>query len=188
MAITPSRLLAGSLRTSRIGGTSRGGSRAPSRIARTPLARTENAARSPLLDITGILGVLRSRMRRPPRGEPSTIHQIWSQASYGVGHQQLLRRESSMTRADLVKAMADSTGMSQTDVDKVLGAFLDEVSQVVAKDGEKLTIPGFLTFERAHRNARTGRNPQTGEPVDIPATNVAKVTVGSKLKAAAKGG
>ena len=93
-----------------------------------------------------------------------------------------------MTRADLVKAMADSTGMSQTDVDKVLGAFLDEVTQVVAKGGEKLTIPGFLTFERAHRNARTGRNPQTGEPVDIPATNVAKVTVGSKLKAAAKGG
>ena len=92
-----------------------------------------------------------------------------------------------MTRADLVKAMADSTGMSQTDVDKVLNAFQDEVSKVVAKDGEKLTIPGFLTFERAHRNARTGRNPQTGEPVDIPATNVAKVTVGSKLKAAAKG-
>ena len=42
--------------------------------------------------------------------------------------------------------------------------------------GEKLTIPGFLTFERAHRNARTGRNPQTGAPVDIPATHVAKVT------------
>jgi DNA-binding protein HU-beta len=92
-----------------------------------------------------------------------------------------------MTRADLVKAMADSTGMSQTDVDKVLGAFLDEVTNVVAKGGEKLTIPGFLTFERAHRNARTGRNPQTGEPVEIPATHVAKVTVGSKLKAAAKG-
>ena len=82
-----------------------------------------------------------------------------------------------MTRADLVKAMADSTGMSQTDVDKVLGAFLDEVTQVVAKGGEKLTIPGFLTFERAHRNARTGRNPQTGEQVEIPATHVAKVTV-----------
>ena len=92
-----------------------------------------------------------------------------------------------MTRADLVKSMADSTGMSQTDVDKVLSAFFDEVSQVVAKGDEKLTIPGFLTFERAHRNARTGRNPQTGAPVDIPATHVAKVTVGSKLKAAAKG-
>jgi DNA-binding protein HU-beta len=92
-----------------------------------------------------------------------------------------------MTRADLVKSMADSTGMSQTDVDKVLVAFLDEVSKVVAKGDEKLTIPGFLTFERAHRNARTGRNPQTGEPVDIPETHVAKVTVGSKLKAAAKG-
>ena len=92
-----------------------------------------------------------------------------------------------MTRADLVKSMADSTGMSQTDVDKVLNAFFDEVSKVVSSGGEKLTIPGYLTFERAHRNARTGRNPQTGEPVEIPATNVAKVTVGSKLKAAAKG-
>ncbi len=92
-----------------------------------------------------------------------------------------------MTRADLVKAMADRTSMSQTDVDKVLTAFLDEVTQVVSTGGEKLTIPGFLTFEQSHRAARTGRNPQTGEPVDIPATNVAKVTVGSKLKAAAKG-
>lgn len=92
-----------------------------------------------------------------------------------------------MTRADLVKAMADNTGMSQTDVDKVLNAFFDEVAKVVSSDGEKLSIPGFLTFERAHRNARTGRNPQTGEPVEIAATNVAKVTVGSKLKAAAKG-
>ncbi|HEY2814845.1 MAG TPA: HU family DNA-binding protein [Acidimicrobiales bacterium] len=92
-----------------------------------------------------------------------------------------------MTRADLVKAMAERTSMSQTDVDKVLAAFLDEVSQVVATGGEKLTIPGYLTFERSHRNARTGRNPQTGQPVEIPATNVAKVSVGSKLKAAAKG-
>ena len=92
-----------------------------------------------------------------------------------------------MTRADLVKAIAERTSMSQTDVDKVLNAFLDEVTQVVAKGDEKLTIPGYLTFEQSHRNAREGRNPQTGEPVHIPATNVAKVTVGSKLKAAAKG-
>jgi DNA-binding protein HU-beta len=92
-----------------------------------------------------------------------------------------------MTRADLVKAIAERTSMSQTDVDKVLNAFFDEVTQVVAKGDEKLTIPGYLTFEQSHRNAREGRNPQTGEPVHIPATNVAKVTVGSKLKAAAKG-
>ena len=92
-----------------------------------------------------------------------------------------------MTRADLVKAIAESTSMSQTEVDKVLNALFDEVTQVVAKGDEKLTIPGYLTFEQSHRNSRTGRNPQTGEPVEIPATNVAKVTVGSKLKAAAKG-
>ena len=70
-----------------------------------------------------------------------------------------------MTRADLVKAMADRTSMSQTDVDKVLTAFLDEVTQVVSKGGEKLTIPGYLTFEQSHRAARTGRNPQTGAPL-----------------------
>jgi DNA-binding protein HU-beta len=92
-----------------------------------------------------------------------------------------------MTRADLVKAMADSTGMSQTDVDKVLGAFLDEVTQVVAKGGEKLTIPGFLTFERAHRNARTGRNPQTGEAVKIKASKAPKFTAGAGLKTAVNG-
>ena len=92
-----------------------------------------------------------------------------------------------MTRADLVKAIAERTSMSQTEVDKVLNAFLDEVTQVVAKGGEKLTIPGYLTFEQSHRNARVGRNPQTGEEVQIKAKNVPKVTVGSKLKAAAEG-
>jgi len=92
-----------------------------------------------------------------------------------------------MNRADLVKAMADRTSMSQNDVDKVLSAFFDEVASVVAKDGDKLTIPGYLTFERGHRAARTGRNPSTGETMNIPAANTCKVSVGSKLKAAAAG-
>src|SRR3979409_2394754 len=124
---------------------------------------------------------------RSPKGRTGHHPPSRVDPSLRCPRQQLLRREIRMTRADLVKSMADSTGMSQTDVDKVLTAFLDEVSQVVAKGDEKLTIPGFLTFERAHRNARTGRNPQTGAPVDIPATHVAKVPVASKLKAAAKG-
>ena len=92
-----------------------------------------------------------------------------------------------MNRADLVKAMADATSMSQSDVDKVLTAFFDEVAGVVSKGGEKLTIPGYLTFERGHRAARTGRNPATGETMNIPASNTCKVSVGSKLKAAAAG-
>ncbi|MER6443588.1 HU family DNA-binding protein, partial [Streptomyces sp. NPDC001185] len=48
-------------------------------------------------------------------------------------------------------------------------------------------IPGFLSFERTHRAARTARNPQTGEPLEIPAGYSVKVSAGSKLKEAAKG-
>ncbi len=91
-----------------------------------------------------------------------------------------------MNRIEFVSAVAQRTDMAPPDVDKVLAGMLDEISGVVSGDG-KLTIPGYLTFERSARSARTGRNPQTGEPVDIPATHVAKVSVGSKLKAAAKG-
>ncbi|WP_033823280.1 HU family DNA-binding protein, partial [Kitasatospora sp. MBT63] len=58
---------------------------------------------------------------------------------------------------------------------------------VVAKGDEKVTIPGFLTLERTLRAARTGRNPQTGDPVQIPAGHGVKVSAGSKLKEAAKG-
>ena len=53
--------------------------------------------------------------------------------------------------------------------------------------GDKITIPGFLSIEQTFRSARTGRNPQTGETIQIAATNAAKVSAGSKLKAAAKG-
>ena len=66
-----------------------------------------------------------------------------------------------MTRADLVKAMAERTSMSQTEVDKVLTAFLDEVTQVVAKGGEKLTIPGL-----PHVRAVAPQRPHGPEPPD----------------------
>ncbi len=91
-----------------------------------------------------------------------------------------------MNRSEFVAAVANRADSSPPDVEKVLAAMLDEIAGVVAGDA-KLTIPGYLTFERAARSARTGRNPQTGEPVDIAATHVAKVTIGSRLKAAAKG-
>ncbi|GAA2338346.1 hypothetical protein GCM10010431_72190 [Streptomyces kunmingensis] len=57
---------------------------------------------------------------------------------------------------------------------------------MVAKGDERVSIPGFLTFERTHRAARTARNPQTGEPLNIPAGYSVKVSAGSKLKEAAK--
>ena len=53
--------------------------------------------------------------------------------------------------------------------------------------GDKLTIPGYLTVDRVARKARTARNPQTGAPIEIAATNAVKLSAGSKLKAAAKG-
>ena len=59
------------------------------------------------------------------------------------------------------------------------------VSENLAK-GEKVTIPGFLSFETVATAARTGRNPQTGAEIAIPAGKRVKVTAGSKLKAVAK--
>lgn len=58
----------------------------------------------------------------------------------------------------------------------------------LAKGKDSLTIPGFLKFEQTHRAARTGRNPQTGETIQVPAANAAKVSAGAKLKNRAKTG
>ncbi|GAA1984487.1 MULTISPECIES: HU family DNA-binding protein [Kitasatospora] len=92
-----------------------------------------------------------------------------------------------MNRSELVAALADRAEVTRKDADAVLAAFAEVVGEVVAKGDEKVTIPGFLTFERTHRAARTARNPQTGEPIQIAAGYSAKVSAGSKLKEAAKG-
>lgn len=91
-----------------------------------------------------------------------------------------------MNRSEFVAAVAERSGLSQSDTDKALSAMFDEISRVVSSD-EKLTIPGYLTIQKAHRAARNGRNPQTGEVVHIAATSVPKISAGAKLKAAAKG-
>ncbi len=91
------------------------------------------------------------------------------------------------TKAELVDAISTRTGVSKTDVEKVLKGFEEEIGRVVAKGTEKLTIPGFISFEQVKRAARTGRNPQTGEPVKIKASKAVKITAGSRLKAYASG-
>ena len=58
----------------------------------------------------------------------------------------------------------------------------------MAAGGDKVSIPGWLSFEQVTRAARMGRNPRTGESIHVPATKACKVSVGSKLKAAAKSG
>jgi Bacterial nucleoid DNA-binding protein len=88
-----------------------------------------------------------------------------------------------MNRSELVAAVAAKTENSQVAVNGVLDAlfevFVDQISQ-----GEKVSIPGWLAVERTDRAARTGRNPQTGEAIQIPAGHSVKLTAGSKLKAA----
>lgn len=92
----------------------------------------------------------------------------------------------SLNRAQLVAAVAESSGVTQSDADAVLKAFESVVSDNVAK-GEKVAITGFLSFEQVDRAAREGRNPSTGETIQIAASKAVKVTAGSKLKAAASG-
>jgi DNA-binding protein HU-beta len=91
-----------------------------------------------------------------------------------------------MNKSELIDAIADRTGVSKSDVGAVLDGFADQAMEAV-RTGDKITLPGFLSIEQTYRSARTGRNPQTGETIQIAATNAAKVSAGSKLKAAAKG-
>ncbi len=91
-----------------------------------------------------------------------------------------------MNRKELVAAVAEKSGSSQSAVNDVLDALFEVFTEQVAA-GEKVTVPGWLSVERTSRAARTGRNPQTGESIDIPAGHSVKLSAGSKLKAAVSG-
>ncbi len=90
-----------------------------------------------------------------------------------------------LNKSELVAAIAGKTNISQADTGRVIDALFDIVSDQVSK-GEKVAIPGWISFERTARAARTGRNPQTGATIQIAASNSVKVSAGSKLKAAVK--
>jgi DNA-binding protein HU-beta len=90
-----------------------------------------------------------------------------------------------MNKAELVSAVAEKSGQTAAAVTSVLGAFEDVVTSAVA-GGDKVQIPGFLSFERAQRAARTGRNPATGAEIQIAASTVPKVKVGKSFKDAVK--
>lgn len=90
-----------------------------------------------------------------------------------------------MNKAELVSAVAEKSGQSAAAVGSVLAAFEDVITSTVA-GGEKVQIPGFLSFERAERAARTGRNPATGAEIQIAAATVPKVKVGKSFKDAVR--
>src|SRR4051794_4040449 len=92
-----------------------------------------------------------------------------------------------MNKTELVETIAVRTDVSKKDVDAVLGAFWDVVAQTVSKGRDSVTIPGWIKFEQVERGARTVRNPQTQESMQVPASKAVKVTAGATLKAIAKG-
>jgi DNA-binding protein HU-beta len=87
------------------------------------------------------------------------------------------------TKAELIDAVADAAGVSKADAERTLGAFFDHVV-AATKKGEKVAWPGFGSFSTTKRSARTGRNPQTGAPVQIKASTAMKFTASSTLKSA----
>ncbi|MGD0918108.1 MAG: HU family DNA-binding protein [Thermodesulfobacteriota bacterium] len=90
-----------------------------------------------------------------------------------------------MTKADLIANIGKEAKISKASAEKALNAFSGAVTKALKK-GDKLTLTGFGTFSVAKRKARTGRNPQTGKEIKIPATRVAKFKAGNLLKSAVK--
>lgn len=87
-----------------------------------------------------------------------------------------------MNKAELVKALEERLGSRKAAQD-ALEVVLDTIVREVAKGG-RVAITGFGTFEKAARAARTGRNPRTGETIEIPATYGVRISAGSLLKKA----
>jgi DNA-binding protein HU-beta len=86
-----------------------------------------------------------------------------------------------MNKAELIEAVSKVTEMTKADTERALDAFIDVVSKnIKKKDGVKLV--GFGTFAVSPRKARVGRNPQTGEEIQIPARKVPVFRPGKELK------
>ncbi len=86
-----------------------------------------------------------------------------------------------MNKAELVNAVAAATDVSKKDSEAVIAAMLDAITGAL-KEGEKVQLVGFGSFEVKARAARTGRNPRTGEDVEIPASVVPVFKAGKALK------
>lgn len=90
-----------------------------------------------------------------------------------------------MTREELIEKIASDAGISKKEGAAALKATLEGISGALAK-GDGLTLVGFGTFSVSQRSARTGRNPQTGATINIPASKGVKFKAGKALKDAVK--
>jgi len=85
-----------------------------------------------------------------------------------------------MNKTELINQIAESANITKVDADRVLLGMLEAITDSLQK-GENVTLVGFGTFSTSKRSARTGRNPQSGKSVEIPAKTVVKFKVGKKL-------
>lgn len=86
-----------------------------------------------------------------------------------------------MNKSELVASVAEQAGLTKKDAEKAVNAIFASVQDTLVK-GEKVQIIGFGTFEVRTRAARKGRNPQTGKPLNIPASNNPVFKAGKALK------
>ena len=86
-------------------------------------------------------------------------------------------------KRDLVDAVANKSELDRRSAESAIDAAVEAISGALA-DGDKVTLPGFGTFEVRQRNARTGRNPQTGETIEIAASKAPAFKPASALKTA----
>jgi DNA-binding protein HU-beta len=87
---------------------------------------------------------------------------------------------STMNKAELIATLADEAGITKTQANTALDAFVGAVTKTLKK-GDKVTLVGFGTFSVSKRAARNGRNPQTGEVIKIKARKVARFKAGKEL-------
>ena len=88
-----------------------------------------------------------------------------------------------MTKADLISAIANETGFSKKDSETALGSILGSITNSL-QNGNEVRLVGFGTFKVSDRAARTGRNPRTGESIQIKASKVPTFKAGKELKEA----
>lgn len=86
-----------------------------------------------------------------------------------------------MNKQEMVSNLAEKAGITKADAQKALDGVIKIISNEL-KDGGNVTLTGFGSFSVTERKARTGRNPQNGDPIDIPAARVPKFKAGKNLK------
>ena len=91
-----------------------------------------------------------------------------------------------MNKSELIQSIAESADLSKAKAEHALNAFISTITDAMSKKDEVVLV-GFGSFKVSERSARTGRNPQTGDVMQVPASKVVKFKVGKQLKDAVNG-